>query len=166
MATLLILAQRDLPWIVALFLILNISVGGGLYLSLQGINSAYLSSATENATLAISTRNLACQLYIRGASYRFCYALSVPPPLLHSSSISPFFTPPVPLCSEIYEVWMSGFIRATEGHSKTFGYPEYVCYKLFCEVHILCVCRQVASRFTTENHSHAATVIAIHTVLL
>ena len=63
MATLLILAQRDLPWIVAVFLILNISMGGGLYLSLQGINNANSSTAAENAMLVYKYKQ-ACKFFI------------------------------------------------------------------------------------------------------
>jgi hypothetical protein len=83
-ATLLILGQQDLPWIVGVFLILNTSIGGGLYLSLQGINNAQ-SNAAENG-------------------------------------------------SEIYEVWIGGFMQATEGRSADFGYLNWfavIVYAVF-----------------------------------
>ena len=46
-ATLSILVKRDLPWIIVVFLVLNFSLGGGLYFAFLGENNANSASNTN-----------------------------------------------------------------------------------------------------------------------
>ena len=39
MATLLLVVKKDLFWIIGVFIILNFSIGGGLYFAIQGSNN-------------------------------------------------------------------------------------------------------------------------------
>ena len=126
-ATLLILAQKDLPWIVAVFVILNISIGGGLYLSFQGINHAHSENGRLEGGMGVFSIVLFKELSIINIfSLHLSFLFSFPSPI----SFFPSFLYNLPLSSEIYEVWNDGFIKATVGHSADFGYPEYVCYQL------------------------------------
>ena len=125
-------------------------------------------------------------------SYRNCecFPFRLPPFLpssfFHPSPFIPHLIPSLTLSSEIYEVWTGGFLRATEGRSTHFGYPEYVCYQLLRITKlafegrgkpqiirmkivynlIVCRCRFLHLPYNYyHTHSHVDTHIHTHKVL-
>ena len=100
--------------------------------------------------------------------------------LLSPLSFHPSSIPSLTLSSEIYEVWTGGFLRATEGRSTHFGYPEYVCYQLLRITKLAfegrgkpiiynlieCRCRFLHLPYNYyHTHSHVHTHIHTHKVL-